>query len=385
MEKLTKIRQVIGKEKENIKKFLESLVNQNSYTYNTEGVDKVAAILGTEMPKVFQHQTVDGGVKYAKHHIYTKDGKYDKPVVLVGHMDTLFKPDVPFNKLYEKGDKLIGPAVNDMKAGLTVIVWALKVLDICGLLDEIPVKVVFNSEEETGSLDSKKIFLGLKDKVVKGLVYEDGGVGGTVVTKRIGITDYTLEATGVAAHAGLYYGSKISALLEIAHRIVWLESLNLGRDRLTINVGMAQGGLATNIVPDKAVCNFEIRVWDESELNKMLQKIETSILKPTVDGCKLNLVKGKHRPPLAESQEGTKLFNLVSEVASSIGQKVIEEHRSGGSDASWLSSVGVPSIDGLGPVGDLDRTEDEYILTETLFERIELTAALLLSSKLFES
>jgi glutamate carboxypeptidase len=299
-------------------------------------------------------------------------------------MDTLWKPDLSFNKLFQKGDKLIGPAVHDMKGGLTVIVWALKILHNCGFLDELPIKVVFNSDEELGSVDSKKIFLGFKDKVSAGLVYEDGGVGGTVVTKRVGITDYHLEATGIASHAGLYYGPKSSALLEIAHRIIWLESLNQAREILTVNVGIAEGGLATNIIPDKAKCSFEIRFWDNKDLEKTLEIINSNILKPNVEGCHLKLIEGKHRPPLSKSEAGEKLFNLVLDISSLLGQKVVEEHRNGGSDASWLSAVNIPSIDGLGPIGDLDRTEEEYVITETIFERIELTASLLLSSKLYE-
>ncbi|HNS32709.1 MAG TPA: M20/M25/M40 family metallo-hydrolase [bacterium] len=378
-----KIRQAVKIERENVVKFLKSLVDQNSFTLNTEGVDKVASILSEAMPGVFRHETVDGGPRFARHHIFSKPGRWNKPVVLVGHMDTLWKPESNFRSLYEKGDKLIGPAVNDMKAGLTVIVWALKVLETCGLLEDLPIKVVFNSEEETGSTDSKKIFLGFKDAVAAGLVYEGAGVGGTVVTKRVGITDYSLEASGVAAHAGLYYGPKKSALLEMAHRIIWLESLNQGRDKLSVNAGRIEGGLATNIVPDRVKCNFEIRFWDEKELKKNIDMIKSKLSEPVISGCVLELTEGKHRPPLSQGEGEKKLYRCVSRTASLLGQKVKEEHRNGGSDASWLSAAGVPSIDGLGPVGDLDRTEEEYIITETMFERIELTANLILSEDLY--
>ncbi len=377
------IKQSILKERENIKEFIKFLVDHNSFTLNTKGVDKVASILAEAMPRVFKHETVTGKAGFADHHIFSKNGKWDKPVVLVGHMDTLWKPEASFNRLYEDGDKLIGPAVNDMKAGLTVIVWALKVLEKCGLLEALPIKVIFNSDEEMGSLDSKKIFTGLKGKVSAGLVYEDGGIGNTVVTKRVGITDYMLEVEGVAAHAGLYYGHKSSALLEVAHRIIWLESLNKSRDRLSLNVGRIEGGLATNIIPDNVKCNFEIRFWDEEELKKIEDMIKSKISKPVISGCALMLVKGKHRPPLNQNKGEKKLFNLVLKTASALGQKVVEEHRNGGSDASWLSIVGIPSIDGLGPIGDLDRTESEYIITETVFERIELTANILLSPELY--
>ena len=376
------IKKAVLKERDNIQSFLESLVNQNSFTFNKEGVGRVASILSGAMPAGFSHEEVDAGERFAVHHVFSRKGSGKKPVVLIGHMDTLWKPENPFKKMHEKGDKLIGPAVNDMKAGLAVIVWALRALDKCGLLGEIPVMVVFNSDEEVGSVDSKKIFSGLED-IAAGLVYEGGGEGGTVVTKRVGITDYALEIEVVAAHAGLYYGPKGSALLEMAHRLIWLESLNRGRNELSVNAGIAEGGLATNIVPGNAKCNFEIRFWDEKELERIERLIESGIKNPVVEGCKLKFLKGKHRPPLTRGQREKALFRLVAETASMLNLHVAEEYRNGGSDASWLSGIGVPSIDGLGPVGDLDRTEQEYILKETLFERIELTANLLLVPGLY--
>lgn len=381
--KIVQIKRGIEAEKENIKEFLESLVNQNSFTFNIRGVDKIAGILSEAMPGAFKHEAVDAGSRFAKHHVFSKEGRWNKPVVLVGHMDTLWKPESSFKRLHREKEKMIGPAVHDMKGGLTVIVWALKVLDKCGLLDGLPLKVVFNSDEEVGSVDSKKIFTGFKGGAAAGLVYEDAGIGGSVVTKRVGITDYRLEVEGVPAHAGLYYGAKGSALLEIAHRIIRLESLNQGRDKLSLNAGTAEGGLATNIVPDKARCDFEIRFWNEKDLQRVEDAIKSDIEKPVVEGCRLKLVKGKHRPPLNQGEKEKNLFSLVLQTAEMLGQKVVEEHRNGGSDASWLSSAGIASIDGLGPEGDLDRTEEEYIITDTLFERIELTANILLAPELY--
>jgi len=381
--RIEKIKKAVTGRKGEIRDFLEALVNQNSYTYNTEGVKKVADILAGGMPGGFSRQDVDAGARFARHVVFTKEGKEARPVVLIGHMDTLWKPGLPFDRLVEKGDRLIGPAVNDMKAGLTVIVWSLRVLEESGFLADIPVKVIFNSDEETGSLDSGRIFTGLGKSVSAALVYEGAGEGGTVVTRRVGITDYSLEVTGVAGHAGLYCEPKSSALVELAHRIIWLESLGLGRDKLSVNAGIAEGGLASNIVPDRARCLFEIRFWDEKYLNRTLDIIRSSISEPFVKGCSLRLIDGKYRLPMLQGEPGKRLFGLVSETASSLGQKILEEHRNGGSDASWFSGQGVASIDGLGPVGDLDRTEEEYILTETLYERIELTANLLVSGDLY--
>ncbi|MCK9266307.1 M20/M25/M40 family metallo-hydrolase [bacterium] len=363
--------------------FLKKLVEQNTFTQNISGINKMADFLISSMPKSFKHTINNENKNFAPHHIFTKKGKTKKSLILAGHLDTLWETESPFKKMSRTKDRLTGPAVFDMKGGLTVLVWTLKILDICGLLEDLSITVLFNSDEEVGSISSQKIYPKLKKETSSALVYEGSELGGTIVVKRIGIANFTLEVTGKSAHSGLFKGEKESAIVELAKRIPWLESFNIDRDKLTVNVGKISGGVATNVIPDKAECAFEIRFWKNAYLKEVLEEIKKDISTPIIKGCRLKLKEtNKPMPPL-DSPKTEVLFDIVKRTALALNQKVIPQGRNGGSDANWLTSVGIPSIDGLGPIGALGRTSKEYILTKSLFDRIELSANLLLLPELY--
>lgn len=161
------------------------------------------------------------------------------------------------------------------------------------------------------------------------------------------------------------------------HEVVKTE--RLGDHHLYTHKG--PGGLAANAVAEHAMMDFEFRYWDgnmERELRGTLGELGG---KATVPGCTLRLERLSYRPPMQPSAEAMQLVGLIQELSAAMGQSVVPEKRGGVSDANWLAHVGIPTIDGLGPLGDGDFTRDEYIITETLFQRIELTANLLLTLK----
>jgi len=382
-ERRENIRRTIEAEEKNIVAFLKELVEQNTFTLNIEGINRMAGVLAGAMPESFKHEINDKNPDYAPHHIFTKKGRGEKSLILSGHMDTLWEPDNSFRKMVQAEDRLTGPAVFDMKGGLTVIVWTLKILEKCGLLEELPLTVLFNSDEEVGSVSSQDKYPEFKERVSCALVYEGSELGGTIVTKRIGIARFRLGVEGISAHSGLFKGEKSSAILELSRRIPWLESFNIDRDRLTVNVGKISGGVATNVIPDRAECFFEIRFWKDEYLQEARAEIEKAISTPLVTGCRLELSQFARPMPPLDSRKTDELFEIVSKTASSLGQKVVPQGRNGGSDASWLTAVGIHSIDGLGPIGALGRTTEEYIIKETLLDRIELSAHLLLLPELY--
>lgn len=382
-EKQDMIKQAVAGEEKRIVGFLKKIVEQNSFTENKEGIGRVAEILCGAMPECFSRKIIHKNKDFAPHHLFTKKGKKGKALLMSGHMDTLWEPENSFRKMLQEKGRLTGPAVFDMKGGLAVIVWSLKILDKCGLLEDLPVTVLFNSDEEVGSVSSQEIYPSLKDKVAAALVYEGSETGGTIVIKRIGIARFMLDITGVSAHSGLFSGEKQSAILELAHRIPWLESFNRDRNRLTLNVGKIEGGVATNVIPDSARCFFEIRFWKKEYLDDALEEINEAFSRPVVPGCSLNLTSTARTMPPLDSKKTERLFDIVSKTAKTLGQKVIPQGRNGGSDASWLTSAGIPSIDGLGPVGGLGRTDKEHIFKKALLDRIELTANLLLLTELY--
>ena len=374
------ITRAIEQNRSEILAFLTEMVNCNSYTLNVDGVNQVAEMVAAEMPTCFEHEVIEVE-RFADHHRFSHKVGAGLPILMAGHIDTLCPRDSPFNKLTEQGDKLLGPGVNDMKGGITVLVWSLKILEELGLLDDLSVVCIINGDEEFGSQSSHALFTEMKGRVRKALVFECGGPEGTVVTTRKGVMRRRIDFTGKAAHHGCMKGRKVSAIEELAHKALAIESMNRADDRLRTNVGLVEGGLNPNKVAEKASLAFEMRYWTKEAGEEALQAVRDLIASPTVEGCTMEMSEISYRPPLQPSAGSMELFERVREIGKNLDQTIIEEKRGGVSDANWLSHVGIPVIDGLGPIGDLDFTEDEYIIKKALFERVELTTHVLLHLK----
>ena len=356
--------------------FLKKMVACNSYSHNKPGIDNVGKMIKNEMPKCFSATTVKHN-QYGDNYIYRHNNFSKKPILLVGHMDTLCPEDASFNRLAVAGNKLIGPGVNDMKGGLTVLIWSLKILERAGALKEIPITCIFNSDEEIGSVFSDRIFKNMRGKAGLALVFECGGPAGTVVTARKSNARFRLNITGVPNHFGNLKERKVSALEELAGKIIVIESLNRSDKSVAANVGKAGGGLAANAVAEHAFMEFEVRHWSPDIEKETLRRIRQIASTPNVTGCRLDIEIMGHRPAMKASEKSMKIFNLIVKTGKELGQKIIEEERGGLSDGNWLSYVGIPTIDGLGPLGDGDFTRNEFIFKQTLFDRIELVSNLL--------
>lgn len=361
--------------------FLEDMVNINSYSHNKQGVDKVGKLVRSAMPEYFKCD-VDSQPEYGDNYIYRNSSGDGKTLLLGGHIDTLCPENPVFNKLVDYGDTLVGPGVNDMKGGISVLVWSLRILDEIGLLKNIPVSCIINGDEELGSPTSTRLFRSMKNEAELAIIFECGGPDCTVVTTRKGNYRKIMDITGIPNHFGNLKEQKVSAVEELAHRILQVESFNRPDGSLAANAGKIWGGLARNAVAEKAGMDFEIRFWNKHDAEETLKQFEESIKTPYVQGCKIELSDMPHRPPMTTSPMSMKLFDLIVDTGNKLGQMIIEEKRGGFSDGNSLTNVGIPTIDGLGPIGDKDFTPDEYIIKETLFERIELVTNLII--RIFE-
>ncbi|HRU04868.1 MAG TPA: M20/M25/M40 family metallo-hydrolase [Candidatus Brocadiia bacterium] len=360
---------------------LEEMVGCNSFSHNKAGVDAVAAMIGRHVPPRFSHQVFRQN-ELGDHHVYSwLPPGAAKSIVLAGHLDTLCPPDPSFNSLVDRGETLHGPGVNDMKSGDVVLIWAVKALDALGLLDRLPLTIIFNGDEEIGSPTSNAIFSGMAGKASAALVFECGGPEGTVVTTRKGVTRQRLHITGAPSHFGNLKGAKVSAVLEAAHKIIAIEALNRPDKSVVANAGRVEGGLAANAVAEKAVIDFEARYWTPEIEAETRKAIASLVSAPAVPGCSLRVEQLSFRPPMRPTPQSMRLFHTIVALAASMGETIIEEKRGGVSDACWLSHAGIPTVDGLGPLGDHDFTPKEYITKETLFRRIELTANLLIEMR----
>lgn len=361
-----------------IHNFLKDMVNINSYSHNKAGIDKVGKLVQSAMPECFKCK-IDSQAKNGDNYIYRHNPSNGKTLLLGGHIDTLCPENPDFNRLYDRGETLVGPGVNDMKSGDTVLIWALRILDEIGLLKNYPITCIFNGDEELGSPTSAQLFCAMKDEAKIAMIFECGGPDGTVVTKRKGNYCKIMNITGAPNHFGNLKERKVSAIEELAHRILQVESHNRADGTLSINAGKTWGGLARNAVAEKAGMDFEARFWDMDDANKFITEIEESIKTPYVKGCKIELQDMPHRPPMTTSPMSMELFNLIVDTGNKLGQSIVEENRGGFSDGNWLTHIGIPTIDGLGPLGDKDFTTEEYIVKETLFERVELVSNVIIN------
>ena len=355
---------------------LKALVRINSYWGNPDGVNCVGDLVLDQIPPVLEREfTTDGnGVR---HHLLTGPAAGGKAILLVGHIDTVFPPEAEATPFDAIGGKIVGPGTADMKGGIVVLVQALRILEDLGLLEQIPVKCLINGDEEVGSPFSAEMVRDLASGASCGLIFECGGLDNQVVVGRRGVIRFNLDVTGQARHAGVKEGPKASAIVELARMILALEGLNDHSRGISINVGTVHGGEANNIVPDLARATFEFRFRDSEAEQEVLERVQGIVAGVTTPGCGATLQTLHRRPCMVSVPGSDELVSTLMDVADELGQSVAAEERGGASDGNFLSEMGVPVIDGLGPVGDLDHSAEEYIVEESLYQRIELTALLL--------
>ena len=373
-----RIRAFIESNRDTIISDLRTLVAINTLSRNKTGSDRTQEMLKSFMPPGYRldvHRQEDVG----DHHVYTYHRPGVRPIALHGHIDTLCPEDPTFDSADLRGERMYGPGVHDMKAGLVTLIWSLKTIEHLSLLDRMSFAVIFNTDEEIGSNSSKELFLGLAEEATRlAIKFECAAPQNTLVTTRKGIARFVLTAHGKAAHFGNLKERKVSAVEEIGEKIRLVESLNREDGQVAANVGRIGGGLAGNVVAEEALMEFELRFWDRELMDRTVEEVKSMALTPSVEGIRLELKETSRIPPWRPNAESRRFFDLACNVARDMGQTIVEEKRGGISDSNWVAAAGVPALDGFGPVGQGDCTRDEYIVLASLFERIEMTVRFLL-------
>lgn len=362
--------------------FLIDICNQNSFSYNKECVNRTAEkIIETLYKnKIFTELERRPNEELGDHLIFktAAAGSKKHSIYLLGHMDTVFPPDHLFQHCRLEGDRLTGPGTGDMKGGLAVFIYALKILKELELLDKLPLVMILNSDEEIGSISSRSIFLEEREKAVLCLVSECAGLHNEIVASRTGKMAALITCTGQGSHVSRSTPAKASALVEMSHKIIALESLNGCLPGVTLNAGkIIDGGLGQSTVPEKASFLIDVRWEQESHRAKMMSKIEAILSVPSVPGCRSEFEIVNSRPAMPRNDKNNELIDLIRRVGKELGQEIPTEHRRGTSDANFFGAAGVPTLDGLGPISDGDHTSGEYIEVSSLKERTALTALFL--------
>ncbi len=357
-------------------RLLRELVLQPSFSYYKEGVDKVGELIRLQLEncgmklEVVQEKEVGNQLIFRS----AACSSEKRSILLAGHMDTVFPVDSTFNWYKEDNGKIFGPGVIDMKGGLVTAVFAIRAMAHCGLLDAIPLTFICNSDEEIGSPRSRKVIRSEAENCLLGMVFECGGLNGEVVTGRKGKAGYRMDVTGRAGHAAFAGADKASAILELAHKTIALEELNDDSKGIVVNVGVVQGGVGVNSVAETAGAEIDTRYLHEADARETAERIRLIAEKCSVVGTTSILKETSSRLPMERKRGNIKLFKLVEEQAELLDIQVREEFRGGVSDANTIAETSVPVIDGMGPIGDCDHSDREYMIKESLPARTKLAA-----------
>ena len=355
---------------------LRELVEIQSNSHNKAGVDRVGERVSAALADTGLSRRKVPQAELGDHLLFSSPAakRARRSILITGHMDTVFPEDTPFRDCREEDGRIHGPGVIDMKGGLVVTIFAVRALAAAGLIDEIPLILLFNSDEEIGSPTTIPLLAELAPGIGCGLVTECGGTGGEVVTGRRGKCGYRLLVRGRAGHAAFAGEDKASAILELAHKVIGLEGLNNTKRGLVVNVGMIKGGIGPNTVPEEATALVDTRFTSADDDRELAAAMESLMAQTTVPGTEADLEVTNRRPVMAVTSENRALFALFAETAADLGLVISEEFRSGVSDANSLAGLGIPVLDGLGPVGEFDHSDREYMIRRSLPERTRLLA-----------
>ncbi len=358
---------------------IRQLVEVESPSDNKPGVDRLGSLLAGRFEKLGGHAKFHRTTHFGDHLQVDFVGKGNrKPLLLLGHLDTVY----PLGTLAQMpcrvdAKRLSGPGSFDMKSGIAFMLYAIEALRAWNE-DQLPrpVTILLVSDEEIGSDSSRKITENLARKSEAVLVLEPAyGLKGAVKTARKGVGEYVLKVTGKAAHSGLDFEKGESAILELARQALALTKLIDLKRGITLNVGTVQGGTRSNVIPAEASAVLDVRVArmkDAAGIDRTLRS-----LKPVNRKCTLQISGGINRPPMERNEGVAALYKKASDIAKNWKWKLEEAAVGGGSDGNFTAGLGIPTLDGLGGVGEGAHASHESILIADVPRRTALLAALI--------
>jgi glutamate carboxypeptidase len=358
---------------------IRELVEIESPSDNKPAVDRIAAFLATKFEalggRTQLHHSSDFGDSLQ---IDFGGNASRKPVLLLGHYDTVYPLGTLANMPCKtENGRLHGPGVLDMKSGIALILHAIAALQAWhgGILPR-PVTAFLVSDEEVGSHSSRKITEALAKNSAGVLVLEPAaGLRGAVKTARKGVGEYHLRVKGIAAHAGLDPGKGHSAILELARQIAVIAKMNNLRQGVSVNPGVIQGGTRTNVIAAEASVGFDVRIKGAKQASGLDRKLRS--LKPFDKHCKLEMTGSINRFPMERTAGVAALYKKAREIAGHIKWKLDEAAVGGGSDGNFTAGMGIPTLDGMGGVGEGAHAVHEFIVISELPRRAFLLAGMI--------
>lgn len=298
-------------------------------------------------------------------------------VLLLGHTDTVHPIGANAkNPTRIDGDRFYGCGIFDMKANIVLMLEALRFFAESGTTPARPITILLSCDEEVGSFTGRPLVEREAANAEECLVFEPSA-DGRVKTGRKGTGMFTLRARGIPAHAGLEPEKGASAILELSRQIERIHALNALEKGTTVNVCTINGGTTTNVIPEHATCEIDVRFSTTEEANRVQGELRS--LQTFDDRVTLELSGGINRPPLERTEAVVELFVKARGLVASFGYELGETQVGGASDGNFVAAMGVPVLDGLGITGDGAHTLNEHILVSDIATRATLVTLLLLS------
>jgi glutamate carboxypeptidase len=367
-------------QKEEALKLLERMVNIDSGSANTEGLDKVRAMAVEELRKLGARiETFPAEPHPGTNVVATLTGQGKKKILILAHIDTVFKEGTAAAKpFYIKDGRAYGPGVMDNKGGVVAGLQALKILQKIGFKDYGQITFLIDTNEEVGSVGTSALIERVAKQHDVALNLEPGRPADGLVVERKGSATALIEVTGLASHAGVAPDAGRNAAMEVAHQVLQLSKTGDAAKKTTVNFTVLAANGPTNVIPASASAKGDVRAATPEELDRVekdLLRISQNKLIPDTE-VRVRLIRGL--PPMPRSRASDKLVAMAEGIYGEIGKKLTIESSGGAADASLVAGVGVPVLDGFGIVGGGIHTPEEYAEVESVVPRLYLLSRMLM-------
>jgi glutamate carboxypeptidase len=378
-----KLAEIIERRRDEFLDALRAMVNLDCGSFSPTGVNRIAdlceerfAASGWEVDR--RPGAVEGGKQLGDLLIGRLPGPGGPRVLLLSHMDTVFSEGTAQERPFRiEGDRGFGPGVSDMKSGLLAGFFAVDALQTIGDGEFGSITYICNPDEEIGSPFSGPFIREAGASADVAFVLEAARENGDLVSARKGVSDARIEITGRAAHAGAFPERGRSAVLEAAHKIVALHSVSDRLPGVTVNVGVVSGGTRPNVVPERCHLEVDIRGVDEEGLAEAEAEVRRITEGHAVPDVAVSLRSRSWHRPMQRTPASARLVGLAKEIATELGFSVHDTSSGGASDGNTTAAAGVPTLDGLGPIGGDWHGPDEWLDVSSVTPRVSLLAAMI--------
>lgn len=384
MTSVGKLAEIIDRRREEFIAAVGEMVNIDCGSFSPVGVNRIADLCsarftagGWEIERL-PHVPAQGEEQLGDVLIGRLPGLGGPNVMLIGHMDTVFSDGTAAERPFRtEGDRAFGPGVSDMKSGLLAGILAVEALQEMGEEGFGSITYVCNPDEEIGSTFSGPIIRDLAADADVAYVLEAARETGDLVSARKGVSDARIDITGRAAHAGAYPERGRSAVLEAGHKIAALHALNGRWPGVTVNVGVVAGGTRPNVVAAHCRLEVDVRAEDEASLGAAEAEVERIAGSHSVPDIGASLLSRSWHRPMEKTPASARLVDLAKGIATELGFTVADTASGGASDGNTTAAAGVPTLDGLGPIGGDWHGPDEWLDLASITPRITLLAAMI--------